>query len=190
MATRTSTRARPSTSSSRRTSTRPSSRSARSSRSSKSSKRSTTRHSAPRFPGPVLRGIGRMLRAVWLGLAHLVGGIARRIGTSARGLDPAHRRDGLGLALLGLATVVAAVEWWGLRGPVGQVVHAVVAGTIGRVALVLPLVLLFMGIRLLRHPQDTEASGRIGIGLAALALATAGLVHIARGMPDASDGKE
>src|SRR5688500_11249998 len=57
---------------------------------------------------------GRLLRALWLGVAHLAGAIARRIGTSARELDPAHRRDGLGLALIGVATVVAAVEWWGL----------------------------------------------------------------------------
>ena len=68
----------------------------------------------------------RMLRGLWLGIAHLVGALARRIGSSARDLDPAHRRDGIGLALLGLATVVAAVEWWDLQGPVGQVVHAVV----------------------------------------------------------------
>jgi S-DNA-T family DNA segregation ATPase FtsK/SpoIIIE len=112
----------------------------------------------------------------------------RRIGSSARDLDPAHRRDGIGLALLGLATVVAAVQWWGLRGPVGQVVQAVVAGTFGRVGLVLPLVLLGLGIRLLRHPEDAQASGRIGIGLGALVLSAAGLVHIARGLPDQSDG--
>jgi DNA segregation ATPase FtsK/SpoIIIE, S-DNA-T family len=138
----------------------------------------------------VLRGIGRGLRGIWLGIAHLVGGLARRIGTSARDLDPAHRRDGVGLTLIGLAVVVAAVEWWGLRGPVGLVVHAVVAGTFGRVGLVVPLVLLGLGLRLLRHPEDAEASGRIGIGLGALVLAVVGLVHIARGLPDPSMGAE
>jgi S-DNA-T family DNA segregation ATPase FtsK/SpoIIIE len=138
----------------------------------------------------VLRGIGRALRAVWLGIAHVVGGLARRIGTSTRELDPAHRRDGIGLTLLGLATVTAAVEWWDLRGDVGAVVHAVVAGTFGRVGLVVPLVLLGLGVRLLRHPEDAESGGRIGIGLTALTLATAGLVHISAGLPDPSvDGK-
>jgi len=125
---------------------------------------------------------------VWLGIAHVVGGLARRIGTSARGLDPAHRRDGLGLTLLGLATVVAAVEWWDLRGPVGAVVHAVVAGTFGRVGLVAPLALLGLGLRLLRHPEDSQAGGRIGIGLGAVVLSTSGLVHIARGLPAPPDG--
>ena len=134
----------------------------------------------------VLRALGRLVRGLWLGVAHLVGGLARRIGTSARDLDPAHRRDGIGLALVGLAVIVAAVEWWGLRGPVGDVIYAMTAGTLGRVALVLPLVLVAFGVRLLRHPEDAAASGRIGIGTAALAVATAGLVHIARGLPDPS----
>ncbi len=126
----------------------------------------------------------RMVRGTWLGVAHVVGALARRIGSSARDLDPAHRRDGLGLLLLGLATVVAAVEWWDLQGPVGGVVHAVVSGTFGRVGLVLPLVLLGLGVRILRHPQDAESGGRVGIGLGAVLLSTLGLVHIARGLPD------
>ncbi len=141
------------------------------------------RSTRPSGPPLLVRGAGRALRAVWLGLAHVVGGLARRIGNSARDLDPAHRRDGVGLALVGLAVLVAAVEWWGLHGPVGSVVHAVVAGTLGRVGLVVPLALLGLGVRLLRHP-DTESGGRIGIGLAALVVAVAGLVHLARGLPD------
>ena len=135
----------------------------------------------------ILSSLGRGLRAVWLAVAHLVGWLARRIGSTARDLDPAHRRDGIGLALLGLATVVASVEWWGLRGGVGQVVHAVVAGTFGRVGLVVPLLLLGLGVRLLRHPEDAESGGRIGIGLGALVLSTSGLVHIARGLPAPPD---
>ncbi|MCY7372510.1 MAG: DNA translocase FtsK, partial [Spirochaetaceae bacterium] len=136
----------------------------------------------------VLRGAGRALQAVWLAVAHVVGGLARRIGTSARELDPAHRRDGIGLALIGLATVAAAVEWWDLRGPVGGVVHAVIAGTFGRVGLVVPIVLLGLGLRLLRHPEDAQAGGRIGIGLGAVVLAVTGLVHISRGLPAPPDG--
>jgi S-DNA-T family DNA segregation ATPase FtsK/SpoIIIE len=127
-------------------------------------------------------------RGLWLGVAHVVGGTARRFGTSARGLDPAHRRDGLGLALLGLAVVAAASEWWGLSGPVGDVLHAVIAGTFGRLGLVVPLILLGLGVRLLRHPEQVEANGRVVIGLAALVVATAGLVHIARGLPAPPDG--
>ena len=173
-----------------------STRSTRSGTSSTRGKRPAARKPAARKParrpgsGPATvaaRAIGRMFRACWLGIAHVAGGIARRVGNSARELDPAHRRDGLGLALLGLATIVAAVEWWGLRGVPGDAAHAVVAGSLGRVGLVVPLALLVLGVRLLRHPQDASAGGRIGIGLAALVVATSGLVHIGRGLPDPSD---
>ncbi len=185
MATRTPTRPRATSS---RGAAKPAARKSSSTRSrstSRGSGRSAARTRARRTrtgpPWPV-----RALRGLWLGIAHVVGGLARRIGTSARDLDPAHRRDGVGLLLVGLATVVAAVEWWDLQGPVGAVVHAVVAGTTGRVGLVLPLVLLGLGIRILRHPQDAEAGGRIGIGLGSLVLSVLGLVHIARGLPDPS----
>src|SRR3954452_20848576 len=168
-----------------RTPTRPRATSSRGA--AKPAARTTSRHPAARKPAarsaaPKRTRTGppwpvRAARAVWLGIAHVVGGLARRIGSSARDLAPPHRRDGIGLLLLGLATVVAAVEWWDLQGPVGSVVHAVVAGTTGRVGLVLPLVLLGLGIRTLRHPQDAEAGGRIGIGLGPLVLSVLGLVH-------------
>ncbi|WP_460447800.1 DNA translocase FtsK 4TM domain-containing protein, partial [Angustibacter aerolatus] len=130
----------------------------------------------------------RALRGLWMGAAHLAGGTARRIGHGARDLDPAHRRDGIGFTLLALAVVVAAREWWGLDNRFGDAVHAVVAGTFGRVALVLPLVLLGLAVRLLRHPETGRENGRGTIGLGFLAVAACGLVHIARGLPDVSDG--
>src|SRR3954451_2300131 len=133
-----------------------------------------------------LRAIG----GVWMGLAHVTGGTARRIGSGACDLDPAHRRDGLGLLFVGLAIVVAAREWWGLPGRVGDVVHAVVAGTFGRVALVLPLVLLGLGIRLLRRPDLAQATNRVTIGLAALGVAATGMVHLASGLPAPADGAD
>ena len=130
----------------------------------------------------------RAVAGLWMGVAHLFGGTARRIGDGARDLDPAHRRDGLGLLLLACAIVVAAREWWALPGVVGDAVHAVVAGTFGRVGLVLPLVLLGLAVRLLRHPDLVQATNRVAIGLAAMAVAVTGLVHLARGLPAPSDG--
>jgi DNA segregation ATPase FtsK/SpoIIIE, S-DNA-T family len=130
----------------------------------------------------------RALRGLWMAAAHLVGSAARRIGHGARELDPAHRRDGFGFALLALSVVVAAREWWALSGPVGDAVHAVVAGTFGRVSLVVPAVLVGLGVRTLRHPEDSAATSRITIGLGALVMATCGLVHLTRGLPDVADG--
>ena len=119
-----------------------------------------------------------------MGAAHMVGGTARRLredgGTD---LDPDVRRDGLGLALVAVAVVVAAREWWGLRGGFGDLVHAVAAGTTGRVALALPLVLAVVALRLLRRPDNTQANHRVSIGLSVLAVSVTGLVHLASGRP-------
>jgi S-DNA-T family DNA segregation ATPase FtsK/SpoIIIE len=123
-----------------------------------------------------------------MGMAHVAGGTVRRIGRSASELEPEHRRDGIGFFLLGLTVVVAAREWWGLRGMAGDVIHAVVAGTFGRVALVLPIALLVFGIRLLRAPGDSASTNRITIGTTAVTFAAAGLVHISAGLPRPPDG--
>jgi S-DNA-T family DNA segregation ATPase FtsK/SpoIIIE len=103
-------------------------------------------------------------------------------------LEPEHRRDGLGFALIALAVVVAAREWWGVPGTFGQVVHAVFAGTFGRVSYAVPLVLLALGLRLLRAPQDDAANSRITWGTIALTFAACGLAHIADGIPNPPDG--
>ncbi len=112
----------------------------------------------------------------------------RRVGSTARDLEPEHRRDGVGMLLLALAVVVAIREWWSLSGPVGTAIHAVAAGTFGRVALALPIVLLLWGVRLLRAPQDPGSTSRVSIGTAALALSACGLTHVALGAPDYAEG--
>ncbi|HEX2705542.1 MAG TPA: hypothetical protein VHM65_07265, partial [Candidatus Lustribacter sp.] len=84
----------------------------------------------------------RALRGTWMGVSHVAGGAVRRVGHSARDLQPEHRRDGIGFLLLALAILVAAREWWGVPGAAGNVVHAVTAGTFGRIAYALPIVLL------------------------------------------------
>jgi DNA segregation ATPase FtsK/SpoIIIE, S-DNA-T family len=125
-----------------------------------------------------------------MGMAHVAGGAVRRVGASARELEPEHRRDGLGFTLIGLSIAVAAREWWAFEGAIGDVVHAVVAGTFGRVAYAVPLALLFLGIRLLRAPHDDAANSRIGVGLGALAFAASGLAHVAQGIPAPPDGAD
>jgi S-DNA-T family DNA segregation ATPase FtsK/SpoIIIE len=123
-----------------------------------------------------------------MGLAHVAGGTVRRIGHGARELEPEHRRDGIGLFLLALAVLVATSEWWGLTGRTGEVIHAVVAGTFGRLAYAVPIVLLLFGIRLLRAPENQASTNRITIGTTALTVAAAGLVHISAGLPSPPDG--
>ncbi|WP_082571024.1 DNA translocase FtsK [Cellulomonas sp. Root485] len=129
----------------------------------------------------------RIVKGMFMGTAHLVGGTARRVGHGARDLDPAHRRDGLAFTLLGLAIVIAAREWWDLSGTAGAVVHNVVAGTFGKVGVAVPLVLLGLALRLMRHPERVEANGRIVIGIGAITLAVCGLVQIGAGLPGTDD---
>ncbi|MDP9395506.1 MAG: DNA translocase FtsK [Actinomycetota bacterium] len=130
-----------------------------------------------------VRAIFRAVAAIVGGLAHLVGGVVRTLTNGARDLDPVHRRDGLGLVLIGLALVVAAAEWWDLDGRTGAAVVAVVEGTLGQIGLVVPFLLLGAGIKVLRHPERSVASGRVVVGVGALLASSTGLVHIARGLP-------
>src|SRR6266849_2342165 len=66
------------------------------------------------------------IAAVWMELAGGVGFVLRRFGDSARELDPAHRRDGAGLAVLAAAIVAAGTAWWRLGTPVGRALTALV----------------------------------------------------------------
>ena len=127
------------------------------------------------------------------GGARVLGGGARLVGMGVRkvsgvDLEPAHRRDGLGLLVIALALVVAAREWWGMPGAFGEVVHAIVAGTVGLVAMAVPLVLLGLGIRFLRATASEAANTRLAVGLSFLTISSTGLVHIAHGIPTPQQG--
>ncbi len=136
--------------------------------------------------GPSLASrLGRGLRALWLGLAHLVGSGARRIGGTAKEIDPAIRRDGAGLFLVGAAIVLAAEFWWGLPGPVGHLIHVGTTSVIGTMAYAAPLFLALMAWRTLRHPDRNGPGGRQAIGWTAIALGLLGLINIAHGLPRA-----
>ncbi|MDG9703448.1 DNA translocase FtsK [Streptomyces sp. DH37] len=146
---------------------------------------------APPRPAPSpTNAVFRLVRAVWLGVAHTVGALFRGVGRGARGLDPAHRKDGVALLLLGIALVVAAGTWSSLQGPVGELVGMLVTGAFGRMDLVVPVLLGTVAVRLMRHPEKPEANGRIVIGLSALAVGVLGLVHIACGSPGRGEGHE
>ncbi|NUL05588.1 DNA translocase FtsK [Streptomyces lunaelactis] len=135
-------------------------------------------------------GVYRLARALWLGLAHAVGAMFRGIGRGAKGLDPAHRKDGLALLLLGLALIVAAGTWSNLRGPVGDLVEMLVTGAFGRLDLLAPILLGVIAVRLILYPEKPEANGRIVIGLSALVVGVLGQVHIACGSPGRGEGTE
>ncbi len=158
----------------------------------RSKSRSKSKSKSRRGPNPLARliaGVGSGLRAIWLGLAHLVGAVARSIGSTARDLAPEHRRDGIGLTLIGLAVVVAAAVWWQLPGDVGAAVRTVVTGSVGLLGWAVPLVLVAAALRTLRHPDRNGPPGRQVIGWTALSAGVLGLVHVAHGVPRPADGE-
>ncbi len=127
--------------------------------------------------------LGRGVVKIWIGIAHLLGSMVRGIGHGARDLDPEHRRDGAGLFMIGLAVVVAAAIWWHLPGAVGNGIRTVVGGSVGMLGWSVPLMLLFVAVRTLRHPDRNGPAGRQVIGWTAVSLGVLGLVHIANGLP-------
>ena len=132
--------------------------------------------------------IGHVIAAVWMVAAHAVGAAARHMGRSARDLDPMHRRDGIGLALVGAAIVTAATTWFSAGTVVGRGMNGMVGGAFGSLAWTVPLLLGMLAWRFLRHPDRNAETGRITIGGSALVIGTLGLVHIAHGTPSPANG--
>ncbi len=153
-------------------------------------RKAAAKKAAPKPAPSPTGGIYRLVRALWLGVAHAVGAVFRGIGQGAKNLDPAHRKDGVALLLLGIALIVAAGTWADLKGPVGDLVEILVTGAFGRLDLLVPILLAVIAVRFIRHPEKPEANGRIVIGLSALVIGVLGQVHIACGAPARGDGMQ
>ncbi|TDD91028.1 DNA translocase FtsK 4TM domain-containing protein, partial [Actinomadura rubrisoli] len=143
----------------------------------------------PQRPHPIVQvvsGFFQLLVKLYQLAAVTVGGLFRAYGNSARQLDPEHRRDGLGLALLGSAIVLASVTWFRPDGVVTIALEKVVRGGLGLMAVVLPVLLALLAWQTLRHPEQSEDTGRVVIGCTALAVGVLGVLHIAAGVPSPS----
>ena len=114
----------------------------------------------------------------------MLGNAARGVGPDAAKLEPALRRDGIGLFLIGCAIIVGAEFWWGLPGWVGNAIHLGIANVIGALSYVAPLLLLLMAWRTLRRPDRNGPAGRQFVGWTAVLFGLLGLINIARGLPE------
>jgi S-DNA-T family DNA segregation ATPase FtsK/SpoIIIE len=128
------------------------------------------------------------VRATWLMVAKGTGSTARSVGR-ARDIDPGHRRDGIALALLGLAVVVAASSWFDAARPVGAWVDSVLRIFIGSAVVVLPLVTAAIALLLMRTEPNPDARPRLVLGAAMVALPVLGLWHLWAGSPDSPVGR-
>ncbi len=136
--------------------------------------------------GAVLRALGRMLA----GAVRLLACAVTAAGNGAKGIDPAHRRDGLGLLLLALALVAAGGSWW-QAGQAGERVDALLTSVLGWGALLLPPLLLLGAWRVLAAPRtDDDATGGFGrlvVGWLALGLGGLGVLHVVQGAQPTDD---
>jgi S-DNA-T family DNA segregation ATPase FtsK/SpoIIIE len=131
--------------------------------------------------------IGRGMIAFWMGLAHVLGWLVRAVGrqaATARDLDPEHRRDGVGLAVLGLAVLLGAAVWFNGAGPAGDRIAETVRFFLGAIAAALPVLLLVGAVRLMRRPVEDAPRGRGVVGWTALFAGASGLFHLAMHQPE------
>ncbi|MFM1777414.1 MAG: hypothetical protein RL741_32 [Actinomycetota bacterium] len=154
-------------------------------------RRKSANSSAPLVLTKTMNGLRTFSSAIWLGIAHVVGAIVRGLGRSARDLDPAHRRDGLGLLYLCVAIIVASVVWFDVAGFVSGVITSVVTGGVGVFDALAPLALLGIAIETLRHPDaPSQKKGRLTIGWTLLSLSVMGITQIYVGNPQPAQGAQ
>jgi len=131
--------------------------------------------------------IGRAVSGVWMLLARSVGWLARAVGrhaATARELDPAHRRDGLALAVLGFALVASVAVWFNGAGVVGEWLYQALRVSIGSMTLAVPLITGVAAVRMMRVVPEEEHRGRMMVGWTTLVIGLLGLLHLIRSSPD------
>jgi DNA segregation ATPase FtsK/SpoIIIE, S-DNA-T family len=132
---------------------------------------------------------GRVARAAWVMLAKGAGTAARSV-SRARGIESGHRRDGIALALFGLAVVIAASSWFDAARPVGAWIDSVLRTLIGSGVVVLPLIMAAVAVLLMRTEPDPGTRPRLILGAAMVALPTLGLWHLWAGSPETPAGRQ
>jgi len=152
-------------------------------------RKAPVRRTGPGLPTRLVRAVGRLLLGLWMLIAHVVGGVARHLGGGARDLDPAHRRDGLGLGCLAAALVVAVGAWASAGGPVGHGVTVVLRTMVGSAVMLLPVVLAVAAWRLLRTPAADAPKGRVAIGWIAITVGLLGVLDLVHGDPTSGAGR-
>ena len=133
--------------------------------------------------------VGRGARAGWMLLAKGAGSTARSVGR-ARDIEPGHRRDGIALALLGVAVVIAASSWFDAARPVGQSIDTFLRVLIGSSVVLLPVALVAIAVVLMRTEPDPEARPRLILGATMIALPALGLWHLWAGSPQDPAGRQ
>jgi S-DNA-T family DNA segregation ATPase FtsK/SpoIIIE len=126
--------------------------------------------------------VGKIIVGFWMGIAHLVGWIARSLGrqaATARGLNPEHQRDGAALVALAVALLLGVSVWFDKGSVVGKDVNEFARLLFGGAAIALPLIFVLAAIRMMRHPEmPEEHHGRGVVGWTAIFAGWTGLAYL------------
>ncbi|SDG32384.1 DNA segregation ATPase FtsK/SpoIIIE, S-DNA-T family [Lentzea fradiae] len=111
-----------------------------------------------------------------------MGSVVRAI-TGTKGLEPEHRRDGIGLFLIALSMITGAGVWWQAGGPVGQWVDVAVRSSVGFPAVIVPVVLFGIGVTLMCTDSKPEERFRLVVGGVLISIGVLGMFHLIGGLP-------
>ena len=100
-----------------------------------------------------------------------------------------HGHDVWGVALVALGLLTALGVYGNLAGPLGRGLAEVAGALVGGLRVFLPPVLVVGGALLLRGPRDSQgtprlSAGRLGVGVALMFIAIAGLLQLTKGRPE------
>ena len=118
-----------------------------------------------------------------------VGSTARSVGR-ARDIDPGHRRDGIALALIGIAVVIAASSWFDAARPVGAWIDSGLRSVVGGAVVTLPVLLGIIAVFLMRTESNPDVRPRLILGVAMVGLPVLGLWHLWCGAPSDAAGRQ
>lgn len=167
---------------------------------SSSRKKSSASSTGANQSGLVIRSLGatgRGIVAAWSWLGGLLGGIIRSFGQPEDldyddavpdENDSAIARDGLALTLIVVAVTLAAASWLPADGPVASAISWTMGGLFGLGFWAVPLLLLWLSWRLMRHPARSAETGRLFFGWSALVMSFCGLRSVAVGAPSPTGG--
>jgi S-DNA-T family DNA segregation ATPase FtsK/SpoIIIE len=128
-----------------------------------------------------LAAVFRIVAQLWRALGRAAGTLARAVGrnaATARDLDPAHRRDGAGLATLAVGLISAIAVWFKGAGALGRVLAELLRLLIGNAAIIVPPLLVLWAIHQLRQEPRPENRGRVLVGSTSILLTVTGMLHL------------
>lgn len=131
--------------------------------------------------GSIPAAILRALATSWRVVAKALGSAVRAISRSGSDVDPKHYRDGSALLLLILGVLSIFGTWAHSDNFLANVIHSLLAGAIGSLAFLAPVIFGYFAIRVFRRPDDKQTIGRIIVGLFTMLVGITGLTHFMSG---------